>query len=143
VLESFWSHPSEHLDYKKFAIEHGKERVRGRTRCDLPLLEKDKKLPRRDTELEQVGWGSLFWDQEGQVHRWPQRRKGDPGASQDTLTQALKHKKADLWELLRAPRCERALIREALNQKRRARIDLEKIYAEDPSYKDVAWRLGL
>jgi hypothetical protein len=38
---------------------------------------------------------------------------------------------------------ERALVYEDLGKPRRARAELEKIYAEAPDYEDVAARLGL
>lgn len=38
---------------------------------------------------------------------------------------------------------ERALVYEDLGKPRRARSELEKLYAEDPDYEDVAARLGL
>ncbi|RMF20103.1 MAG: DUF2924 domain-containing protein [Deltaproteobacteria bacterium] len=46
-------------------------------------------------------------------------------------------------ELLRALRRERALVYKELGQRRRERSELEKLYAEDPEYEDVAARLGL
>jgi len=64
-------------------------------------------------------------------------------AARDTLTAALRRKKGRSEELLRALRYQRALVYEDLGQRRRARRDLEKIYAEAPDYEDVAARLGL
>jgi len=46
-------------------------------------------------------------------------------------------------ELLRALRYERALVYEDLGKPRRARSELEKLYAEDLDYEDVAARLGV
>jgi predicted Zn-dependent protease len=43
----------------------------------------------------------------------------------------------------RALRYERALVYEDLSQRRRARSELEKLYAEAPDYEDVALRLGI
>jgi len=42
---------------------------------------------------------------------------------------------------LQALRYERALVYEGLGQNRRARVELEKLYAEAPGYEDVATRL--
>ena len=64
-------------------------------------------------------------------------------AARDTLTAALRRKKGRSEELLRALRYERALVYEGLGQDRKARSELEKLYAEDPNYEDVAARLGV
>ncbi|RLJ04956.1 MAG: DUF4236 domain-containing protein, partial [Candidatus Aenigmatarchaeota archaeon] len=64
-------------------------------------------------------------------------------AARETLTGALRRKKGRSEELLRALRYERALVYEDLGQRRRSRSELEKLYAEDPDYEDVAVRLGL
>ena len=64
-------------------------------------------------------------------------------AARDTLTGALRRKKGRSEDLLRAIRYERALVYEDLGQKRRARSEFEKLYAEAPGYEDVAQRLGL
>lgn len=64
-------------------------------------------------------------------------------AARDTLSQALRRKKDRPPELLKALRYERALIYHALGQKKRARADLERLYSQDPGYKDVAERLGM
>ncbi len=66
-----------------------------------------------------------------------------PTAARDTLTAALGRKKDRPEELLRALRYERALVYEDLGRHRRARSELEKLYAEAPDYEDVATRLGL
>lgn len=71
------------------------------------------------------------------------RGLGLPDAARETLTGALRRKKGRSEELLRALRYERALVYEDLGQRRRARSELEKLYAEDPDYEDVAARLGL
>ncbi len=71
------------------------------------------------------------------------RQLGLLDAARDTLTQALKRKKDRDEELLHALRYERALVYEALGQKRRARSEWEKLYADAPGYEDVARRLGL
>jgi len=64
-------------------------------------------------------------------------------AARETLTGALRRKKGRSEELLRALRYERALVYEELGQRRRARSELEKLYAEAPDYEDVAMRLGI
>ncbi len=64
-------------------------------------------------------------------------------AARETLTGALRRGKGRSEELLRALRYERALVYEDLGKPRRARSGLEKLYAEDPDYEDVAARLGL
>jgi len=71
------------------------------------------------------------------------RHLGLATAARDTLTAALRRKKGRSEELLRALRYERALVYEDLGQHRRSRSELEKLYAEDPDYEDVAIRLGL
>jgi len=70
------------------------------------------------------------------------RTLGLPTAARDVLTPALRKKNRD-GDLLRAIRYERAGVYEDLGQKSRARREYEKLYAEDPSYEDVARRLGL
>ena len=64
-------------------------------------------------------------------------------AARDILTKTLRRKKDRSDELLRALRYERALIYEEMGQHKRARSELEKLYAEAPDYEDVAARLGL
>ncbi len=64
-------------------------------------------------------------------------------AARDVLTQALRRKKDRSDELLRALRYERARVYEELGQRKRARSELEKLYAESPDYEDVAARLGI
>ena len=71
------------------------------------------------------------------------RQLGLPTAARDTLTTALRRKKDRPDELLMALRYERALAYEDLDQRLRSRSELEKLYAEDPDYEDVATRLGL
>ncbi len=62
-------------------------------------------------------------------------------AALEVLSDALKRKKDRSDELLRALRYERVLVYEGLGQGRRARTELEKLYAEAPGYEDVAARL--
>jgi len=64
-------------------------------------------------------------------------------AARDVLTQALRRKKDRSDELLRALRYERVRVYEELGQRKRARSELEKLYAESPDYEDVALRLGI
>jgi tetratricopeptide (TPR) repeat protein len=71
------------------------------------------------------------------------RQLGLPTAARDTLSAALRRKKDRPDELLRALRYERALVYEDLGRLRQSRSELEKLYAEDPDYEDVATRLGL
>jgi len=71
------------------------------------------------------------------------RKLGLLTAARDTVTAALRRKKNRSDELLRALRYERAVLYDALGNDRRAKADLEKVYAEAPEYADVAKRLGL
>jgi tetratricopeptide (TPR) repeat protein len=64
-------------------------------------------------------------------------------AARDTLTKALRRKKGRSAELRRALRYERMLAYEDLGHAGRQRKELEKLYAEDPDYRDVAERLDL
>jgi len=71
------------------------------------------------------------------------RTLGLPTAARDVLTSALRKKKDRDEDLLRALRYERAGVYEDLRQDTRSRREYEKLYAEDPSFEDVAARLGL
>lgn len=64
-------------------------------------------------------------------------------AARDALTAALRRTKDRPDELLLALRYERADVYEALGRRAQARKDLERIYAADPGYEDVAARLGV
>lgn len=64
-------------------------------------------------------------------------------AAQDVLTGALRKIKNRPTDLLCALRYERALVYEEQKEMRKARAELEKIYAEAPDYEDVKNRLGL
>lgn len=64
-------------------------------------------------------------------------------AARDSLTKAFRRKKDRPDELLLAIQYERALVYEQLGRKKRARNELEKVYAKSPDYEDVAQRLGL
>ena len=70
-------------------------------------------------------------------------RLGLEEAAAKTLTTALRRKKGRPEDLLKAIRYERALIYEKLGQHKRSQNELEKLYADDPDYKDVAEKLGL
>ncbi len=62
--------------------------------------------------------------------------------AREILTDALKQKKGRSTDLLRALRYERALVYESQGERKRARAELEKLYAEAPEYEDVKARLG-
>jgi tetratricopeptide (TPR) repeat protein len=64
-------------------------------------------------------------------------------SARDTLTAACRRKKDRSEELLRAVRYERALVYRKMGRKSRARSELEKLYSEDPDYRDVAEMLGV
>ena len=89
-------------------------------------------------------------DNESPVHAavllYKARALGNLGlldAKRETLTKALRRRKDRPPEVLLALRYERALTYEALGQKAKARKDFERIYAEDPSYQDVADRFSI
>lgn len=71
------------------------------------------------------------------------RRLELPDAAGKTLTEALRRKADRPDELLHALQYERALTYETLGRHRRARSELEKLYADAPDYEDVAERLGI
>lgn len=60
----------------------------------------------------------------------------------DVLSLALTRKKDREEELIRSVRYERALVYDQMGQKRRARAELERLYAEDPKFADVEARLA-
>jgi tetratricopeptide (TPR) repeat protein len=60
----------------------------------------------------------------------------------ETLKEALKSKKRNP-EILKQARYERALVYDVMGSESKARTDLEKIYALDPHFADVASRLGM
>ncbi len=64
-------------------------------------------------------------------------------AALEIISGALKRKKDRADELLHALRYERALIYQGRGEERKARTELEKLYAEAPDYEDVKARLGL
>jgi len=63
--------------------------------------------------------------------------------ARDVLSLALRRKKDRSEDLVLALRYERAGVYEDLGQNARARSDLEKIYAQEPDYEDVAFKLGI
>ncbi len=71
------------------------------------------------------------------------RELGLPGAAAAVLSETLRRTADRPVELLHALRYERALAYEAAGQPKRARSDLERLYAEVPGYEDVATRLGI
>ncbi len=68
---------------------------------------------------------------------------GLPDAALALLSETLRRTADRPVELLRALRYERALAYDAAGQPKRARLDLERLYAEAPAYADVAVRLGM
>lgn len=64
-------------------------------------------------------------------------------AAVETLKLALRRKKDRPEELRKTLLYERACLYETLGEKRKARKDFEKLYAQDPSFEDVAEKLGL
>lgn len=64
-------------------------------------------------------------------------------AALEVLSGALSRKKGRPADVLFALRYERALVYEGLGQRKRARTDLEKLYADAPDHEDVAARLGV
>lgn len=64
------------------------------------------------------------------------REKGMLDGALELLKEALKSNKRD-GEILKASRYERGLTYLAMGKKAQARKDLERLYAEDPTYEDV------
>jgi tetratricopeptide (TPR) repeat protein len=64
-------------------------------------------------------------------------------AALEVLTNTLKRKTGRSDDLLQALRYERALVYEGQGERKKARTELEKLYAEAPDYEDVKTRLGL
>lgn len=71
------------------------------------------------------------------------RELGLPDAATALLSETLRRTADRPAELLHTLRYERALAYEAAGQPKRARADLERLYAEAPGYEDVARRLGM
>ena len=70
------------------------------------------------------------------------RRMGLPVAAMEAASQGLRRKKGRPPELVKALRYEKALALEEMGRGSEARRELERIFAEDPGYEDVAERLG-
>ena len=66
-----------------------------------------------------------------------------PDAAVALLSETLRRTADRPAQLLHALRYERALAYDAAGQPKRARLDLERLYAEAPNYEDVAVRLGM
>jgi len=71
------------------------------------------------------------------------RALGLLATARETLSVALRRTQGRPRELIWALRYERALVYEAQGEARRARAELEKLYADAPDFADVAERLGL
>jgi len=71
------------------------------------------------------------------------RTLGLAEVAKHVLTIALRRRKGRSDNLLHTIRYERAMAYEQMGQHRRARSDLERIYAEAPYYKDITSRLGI
>ena len=65
-----------------------------------------------------------------------------PTAALETFTAALAKTSNRETRLLNAVRFDRAIILEQLGQQKRARADLERVYAADPDFEDVKERLA-
>ncbi len=65
-----------------------------------------------------------------------------PTAALDTFTAALAKTSNREAQLLNAVRYDRAIVLEQLGQQKRARDDLERVYASDPEFEDVKERLA-
>jgi tetratricopeptide (TPR) repeat protein len=68
---------------------------------------------------------------------------GLPDAAVALLSETLRRTADRPVELLHALRYERALAYDAASQPKRARLELERLYAEAPGYQNVATRLGM
>ncbi len=64
-------------------------------------------------------------------------------AARDALTTAFRRKKDRPDDLLHEIQYQRALVYERLGRTKRARQELEKLYAADPDFEDVAQKLGV
>lgn len=64
-------------------------------------------------------------------------------AAEGVFTAALRRTKDRAEPLLREIRYQRALVYERLGKRVQARRELERVYAEDPGFEDVAHRLGV
>jgi len=71
------------------------------------------------------------------------RRLGLYEAAMDTLTKALRRKKDYPPELLVALRYERGLVHEAMGDTAKAKAEFQKVFAEAPTFEEVAAKVGL
>ncbi|MFW5653203.1 MAG: DUF4236 domain-containing protein, partial [Planctomycetota bacterium] len=71
------------------------------------------------------------------------RHLGVLHAARDELTALLRRTKDRDPAFLQAVRYERARVYELLGRKSQAKRDLERLFADDPNYEDVAARLGI
>jgi lipoprotein NlpI len=70
-------------------------------------------------------------------------KQGLNTAALEVLSPALRRSKDRSPEMLLNIRHLRAQVYEALGRKAQARVDLERIFAEDPGFEDVSQALGL
>ena len=70
-------------------------------------------------------------------------RLGMDHAAEGVLTTALRRTKDRAETLLREIRYQRALVYERQGKRAQARRELERVYAEEPEFEDVAQRLGV
>ena len=70
-------------------------------------------------------------------------RLGMDHAAEGVFTTALRRTRDRAETLLREIRYQRALVYERLGKRAQARRELERVYAEDPGFEDVAQRLGV
>ncbi|MDP8956609.1 MAG: DUF4236 domain-containing protein [Actinomycetota bacterium] len=70
------------------------------------------------------------------------REKGMYVTALETLKEALKTRKRNA-DILKQARYERGLVYEAMGSESKARAEFEKLYAADPSFADVASRVGM
>jgi tetratricopeptide (TPR) repeat protein len=69
-------------------------------------------------------------------------RRGLKDAAEETFTLCLKKTAGRDAELLKEVRYDRAAFYDQAGQASRARKEYEKLYADDPTYRDVAQRVG-
>ena len=70
-------------------------------------------------------------------------RLGMDHAAEGVFTMALRRTRDRAESLLREIRYQRALVYERLGKQAQARRELERVYAEEPGFEDVARRLGV
>lgn len=111
------------------------------------LLDRDPVPPAVADEVVRI---TTPLENDSAIHAYLLRDKGRalmalgmPAAAVETLTRAYRRKKDRPAALLRQIRYDRALAYQALGQSRRARKELEAIYAAEPGFADVAGRLAV